>query len=68
MEYGIALIIVIMCIIGIAMGGKGLVLLVLSYPLVIWGTQAGALSISWLIVPCVAMVMLFARQFWLKPT
>jgi hypothetical protein len=68
MEYGIAIAVCIMVIAGIAMGGKGLVLLVLSYPLLIWGSQAGALSISWLIVPCIAMVILFARQFWVKPT
>ena len=52
----------------LTMGGKGLVLLVLDYPLLIWGTEMGVVSISWLIVPCIAMVILFARQFWVKPT
>ena len=68
MGYGIALLSMVIVIIGLTMGGKGLVLLVLDYPLLIWGTEMGVISISWLIVPCIAMVILFARQFWVKPT
>jgi hypothetical protein len=68
MGYLLLLVAVVICVMGIGLGGKGLPLLVLSFPLILWGTEMGAIGIQWLLVPCVAMVMLWARQFWVKPT
>jgi hypothetical protein len=50
------------------LGGKGLAMIVLSFPISLWGAEMGAIGVQWLLVPCIAMVMLWARQFWVKPT
>lgn len=68
MGYAVALVILILTVIGVTMGGKGLPCLILTYPLILWGTEMGTIGIQWLVVPCIAMVLLFARQFWVKPT
>jgi hypothetical protein len=68
MGFILLIIAILICIFGVMLGGKGLPLLILSFPLLYWGTEMGALAYQWLLVPCVAMVMLWARQFWVKPT
>jgi hypothetical protein len=68
MGYFLGVVILIICVLGVTMGGKGLPLLVLSYPIALWGAEMGAIGYQWLLIPCVAMVLLWARQFWVKPT
>jgi hypothetical protein len=69
MGYSIILIVIILSILGVLFGGvKGLPVIVLSFPLVYLGSYLGAIGIQYVIVPCIAMVMLFARQFWVKAT
>lgn len=68
MGYMLLLVVVVICVIGVGMGGKGLPLLILSFPITLWGAEMGAIAYQWLLIPCVAMVLLWARQFWVKPT
>ena len=68
MGYGILILVIIISVFGVMLGGKGLVMVALCFPLIIWGSIMGAIGIQWLLVPSVAMVMLWARQFWVKPT
>lgn len=68
MGYMLLFIVLLICIFGVMLGGKGLPLLVLSFPITVWGAEMGAIAYQWLLIPCIAMVLLWARQFWVKPT
>jgi hypothetical protein len=68
MGYAIIFLMIILSVFGIMAGGKGLIMVALCFPLTIWGSVMGACSIAWLLVPAIAMIMLWARQFWVKPT
>jgi hypothetical protein len=66
--FAIMVVIILITCLGMGLGGKALPLLVLNFPLLMWGNQMRVIGITFTVVICIIMAFLFIRSFYTKST
>jgi hypothetical protein len=66
--FGIVILIIFITCLGMMAGGKALPLLILNFPLLMWGNQMRVIGITFTIVIAIMMAFLFIRAFYAKST
>lgn len=64
--FGLAML--ILTVLGIALGGKGIYVMLLNLPILMYGNYLRVIDIQWTIVMALIMMFFFIRQLWWKTT